>query len=405
MDKYGVKWLQKCIILAIKVMFTNYTKVWRVGKKQKTSNNKNKEMHMQSMYRLKRRVRSAMIATAAVSMVLANIASVSAASLSSASLTLSDPRSSQTGVDYDFTATGFSANAACITLRLNTQADGGGSAVGTTTAATLDAGSDLITPANWTEDVTVNGTLEITHDSADELPVDGNTLTFNNITNGATEGTTYFGLLNTYGNTDCSTSPLDDVVVAYIFKDGEPVSLTIDPTLTFVCNGITADTIEAINGEVITHDSNASGIDYLNDVTSSTNGVSAHDLDVSTNANSGYRVLIRHTGQLTNAGGDTIDNWTGTNGSPTTFTAAGTEAWGYSTEDSTLDAVGDGVDRFTNPGNEWAGFSTTDGVVIENTGATSGTETTRVGHQVAVASDTEAGTYTTTILYTVVATF
>ena len=117
------------------------------------------------------------------------------------------------------------------------------------------------------------------------------------------------------------------------------------------------------------------------------------------------KVYVRHTGLLTNGASDTITNWTGTNAAPTTFTAAGTEAWGYTTEDATLG--GGTVDRFTSAGGDkWSGFSdTVNEPVIDNAGATSGTETTRVGHQVAVASTTEAGTYQTTIIYTVASVY
>lgn len=356
--------------------------------------------------RLQKRARSLVVGAAATGMILGNVASVAA--LSDSSLLRSDPRASETGVTYTFDSSGYTATAInCVSLTFNTSADGTGSVPAgmVTTGASLDAGGSLITEASWTEDFATNGTLDLTF-GAGETPAASGDLVFTGITNGSdTGGTTFYALLNTYTNTDCTTGQTDSVTVAFVNKEGELVQLTIDPTLTFTCAGITADTIEAVNGDVITHDSNASGINYENDVTAAANGVSAHDLAVTTNASGGYVVYIRHTGSMQNSNGDTIDNHTGTNNSPSDFSAVGTESWGYTTEDTTLSAIGDGIDRFTTPAGDFAGFTTSNEEVIVNTAAVAGTETTRVGHQVGIASTTEAGTYQTTIVYTIVSTF
>lgn len=356
---------------------------------------------MYDFSRLKKRARTLVVGAAASSMVLGNVASVSA--LTASSLSLSDPRTSETNVTYTFSASSFDTGTTirCISLDFNTAANGGGS-VPTgmdTTGASLDASGSLITEASWSESFGSNGALDITFGTG-ETPAASGSLVYTGITNSSSESS-FFAILTTYTNADCVTGPTDSVVVAYAYKDGHPVQLTIDPTLTFTCVGVAAG---SVNGETITHDSSGATIDYASDVNSTTNGVSAHDLQVSTNASGGYTVSIRHTGQLTNLASDTIDNHTGTNLSPTAL-GTGSEAWGYTTEDSTLSAIGDGADRFTNGGNEWAGFTTTNEEVVYNAAAPAGTETTRVGHQVAVSSDTEAGTYTTTIIYTVVATF
>jgi len=339
---------------------------------------------------------------AALAIVAANFLSAYAASLDTASLSLSDPRTGETAT-YTFTANGFSAAAKCIALEFNTAADGGGSVPGglTTTGASLDASGTMITEASWTEAFTVNGTLELTF-ATGETPADAGTLVFTGIVNGNTEETTYYGLFNTYSDTGCTTA-VDSVVIAFVYNDGELVSLSIEPTLTFTVN--TVATGVSVNGAAnTTVASGASGIDFTNTVTAVANGLSAHRLDVSTNANGGYVVYVRHTGQLTNPSSDTIDDHSGTNGSPTAFPAAGTEAWGYTTEDSTL--TGGTADRFTSVGGDkWAGFTTSNQPVMDNTAATSGTDQTNVGHQVGIAATTEAGTYNTTIIYTIVATY
>ncbi len=322
--------------------------------------------------------------------------------LTNSSLTLSDPRTSQTNVTYTFDAQNFTTATpvACIQLQLNTAADGSGSAVGTSTGASL-VSSTVITTGQWTLDATTNGLLELTHNTTNEAPNASGNFVFGGITNGATEGTTYYAIFTSYTDSSCTGgNEVDQQTVAYVFKNGELVQLTIDPTLTFTCSSVAAS--QLVNGATTTADSTASGIDFGNAVTFAANGISAHDINVSTNATNGYTVYIRHTGDLSN-GSDTIANHTGTNAAPTAFSAAGTESWGYTTEDGSL-TTGT-ADRFTNGGPNWAGFTTSNEPVIDNTAATSGTETTRVGHQVGVATTTPAGTYQTTIIYTVASVY
>lgn len=348
----------------------------------------------------RRKLRSLLMVGAAVAMVAGNVLSAYAATLTSASLSLSDPRTNQTA-SYTFGASAFSGTAECIILEFNTAADGsGGVPAGLdSTSAALSASGSMITEANWTLDATANGTLELTY-ATGETPTGPGTLIFTGVDNGSTEATTYYALFNTYSDDTCVTE-VDEVVVAFVFSDGELVSLTVDPTLTFTVNTVSGGV--SVNGTNTTVASGASSIDFGNSVTSSANGVSAHRLDVTTNADGGYVVYIRHNANLTNQSSDTITVHAGTNGTPTTFSAVGTESWGYTTEDSSL--TGGTADRFTNPGNAWAGFTTSNAPVMDNPAATAGTEQTEVGHQVGISTSTEAGVYTTTIIYTIVSTY
>ena len=349
---------------------------------------------------LKKSTRSLFVLVAAILLVAGNLLSAHAASLSSASLSLSDPRPSETPVTYTFAATGFSGSAQCIDLQVNTQADGGGSVPAgfDSTGATLDASGTMITESNWTEVFGTNGLLRLTYGTG-ETPSDGGTLVFTGVDNGSSAGT-YYGLFTTYSD-NCSTA-LDTVVVAFAYTDGALVTLTIDPSLTFSVNAVSNGV--SVNGAAnTTITSTGTSLDFGNAVTSSANGISAHRLDVTTNASGGYVVYIRHTADLQNVASDTITAHTGTNATPTAFPAAGTEAWGYTTEDSSL--TGGTADRFTNPGNLWAGFTTTNQPVMDNPSASAGTDQVNVAHQVGIASTTEAGDYQTTIVYTIVATY
>lgn len=315
--------------------------------------------------------------------------------LSSSSLTLSDSRPSATGVNYAFASSGFDTGTTirCIQLDIGTAVDGTGDAGLTVAGATLVA--NTITGGSWTVG-NVEGTDQLrATDATGAIPNTSGTIEWGGIINGATPDTTYFGLFQTFSNIDCSTGQVDSVVVTLMFKAGSLVSLTIDPTLTFTVNGV-ADAL-SVNGATTTVASSATAINFLNDVTAGVPGVSAHDITVGTNASLGYTVYIKHTGLLTNGASDTITNWTGTNLSPTGSFPTAAEAWGYTTQDSSLSAIGDGANRFGS--NEWAGFSTTNEEVVYSATPQS-SETTRVGHQVAVAASTEAGTYQTTIIYT-----
>lgn len=337
-------------------------------------------------------------------------AAAQAAILTAASVTLSDPRTTETS-DYTIAAGGFTTGTTirCIEVDLDTQADGAGANPNaiTTTSSTLDS-SSLITVGSWSVSNSTNGTLRITSIGGENPNAAGNVV-WGGVTNGDTEGTTYYAILTTYTDAGCTGgNEVDTVSMAYIYKDGELVQLTINPTLAFSCIAVASgeDVQPTSNpgGTDTTVASGASGIDHGSTVTASTNGISAHDLQVTTNASGGYVIYLRHTQQLTNAASDTIANHTGTNGSPTAFSGAGTESWGYTTDDSSL--TGGTANRFTNGGEFWAGFTSSNEPVVDNTAATPGAgETTRVGHQVGIANTTPAGTYQTTLVYTIVATY
>lgn len=319
--------------------------------------------------------------------------------LNTSSLTLSDSRPGAIST-YTISTAGLStgSNIQCIQLDVGTAVDGTGDAGLDLSSLTLD--SESISSGDTWSVGSVDGAtdqLRATADAGGAVPNASGNIVWGGVVNGVTPDVTYFGLFETYNNTDCSTGgPIDSTVVTLIFKNGALVSLTIDPTLTFTVAGV-SDTAETVNSVSTTVTSTATNIAFLNSVTSGAPGVSAHDLTVGTNATSGYTVYIKHTGLLTNGASDTIDNWTGTNLSPTASFPTATEAWGYTTEDTSLSAIGDGANRFG--ADEWAGFSTSNEEVIYSA-TPQASEVTRVGHQVAVAASTEAGTYQTTIVYT-----
>ena len=318
---------------------------------------------------------------------------VGAANITSGSVSLGDPRPSQT-TSYTFSGSGFSTGTTirCIQLRLNTAADGSGSVpTGVTTTGSSLSSSTLITAGSWTVGNGVNGSLRITNAGGATPSASGNVV-WGSVVSGSAADTTYYGLFNTYTNTDCSTGPVDATVVAFVYKDGALASLIVDPSLTFTITGVASG--QTVNGATTNISTTPTAINFARTPNVSTKGVSAHTLDVASNAG-GFTVHLRQTGTGLSNGTHDIAAWTGTNGSPTTFPAAGTEAWGYTTEDSSL--AGGTANRFTTASN-WAGMPTVNGLVMDN--PSSGTQQTKVGHQLGVASTTPAGNYSTTLVYT-----
>ncbi len=321
-----------------------------------------------------------------------------AASLSDGSVSLSDSRPSQTNVTYTSSFQNVSATSIqCIELNFNTVASGTGSVPTgmSTTSATLNSSSTYITPANWTVDATTNGTVKLTY-ATGESGTDGNII-LDGITNGSTVDTGYFLRFTTYSDSSCTTA-VDNATIMFIYTNGQLVSLTVDPTLSFSVASVASG--QTVNGATTNVATSTTTIPF-GTVTTSTDVVAAHDLTVTTNATNGYTLYTRYTGQLTNGSGATIDDVSGTNATPASFDTG--EAFGYTTNDATLSSAP--VDRFTSSGgNKWASFTTSNAEVAYADSAVD-TDTTRVGYQVGIAGTTEAGTYTTTVVYTATPTY
>lgn len=336
-------------------------------------------------------------------LLLVQVTRVSA--LSTASVTLSDPRPNAATVSYDFQTSGVTTSPIkCIRVEFDTAADGSGgkpSGLDITNAA-LSGSSDYIpTPASWTvSNNNTTGVSSITFGTG-ETPASasGRNVILTTITNGNTASNDYFLIFNTYNNTDCSSSPVDNITIGFIYTDGQSVTVNVEGSLAFSVAGVTGNGSATVNSATITNGlATTSTTIPFGTVTSSANKVAAQDLTVSTNSTNGYTVYTRYTAQPT-SGSNTIDDHSGSNASPSAFSAAGTEAFGYTTEDSTLTGT---AARFTSSGGDkWAAFTTSNAELIYNATAVSN-QTTRVGFQTGVSAVTQPGSYTTTVIYTAV---
>jgi len=204
--------------------------------------------------------------------------------------------------------------------------------------------------------------------------------------------TGYYYKIATFNNVDCATSPIDNAMVQFINTNGSTLSLTVDATLSFTVNAVASSSSCA--GGTSNAGSTSTTIPF-GTVTAATNGLVCQDLSAATNATNGYTIYIRDTGQPTNGLGQTIIDWTGTNAAPTTFSAAGTEAYGYSTNDATLGTGTAG--RFV--ANKFAASTTSNSEVAYEAAGLNST-TYRVAHQAGISTTTLPGTYQTTVIYT-----
>lgn len=337
-----------------------------------------------------------------------NAGLANAATLTAAKVALSDPRPSTAAVNYTFTGSSVTAaSIKCVKLVFATTPAGeinptgfngtGGSvtAASSTLVNSSGTGWSLVTSDGSGASAGSNNVWRYTN-ATGVVPSTTTAATFiaAGITNSSVADTSYYFRLTTFDNVDCATTPRDNVNVQFINTNGSTLSLTVDNTLTFTVNAVTA--AQSCNGSTSTQASTATTIPF-GTVTASANQVVCQDLIASTNATNGYTIFARYTAKPTNAIAQTIADWTGTNATPTTFSAAGTEAYGYTTNAA---ALGTGTpNRFTNAGPKYAALTTTNNeVAFQAAGVTS--TTYRVGHQVGIALTTFPGTYTTTVIYT-----
>ncbi len=332
---------------------------------------------------------------------------IHAANLSSSSVGLSDPRPNAGSSNYTFTGSGVTTGAPgtikCIKLLFTDTATG--SAVPTCMSTTgggvtFDTTNTnyVPTPASWTFTHTLNGTITLTN-AAGEIPASAaaRKVVINGITNASTADTKYWLKISTFNNIDCTTAPVDNASTLFILTNASTLSLTVDDTLTFTINAVAGG--QLCNAATSTAASTATTIPF-GTVTSAANSIVCQDLQAATNATNGYTIYARYTAQPTNALAQTIVNHTGTNAAPTAFPAAGTEAYGYTTNDATLGTGTAG--RFIS--NLWAGMTPTNAeVAFEAAGVN--TTTYRIGHEVGVSLITRPGTYTTTVIYTCTPTY
>lgn len=237
-------------------------------------------------------------------------------------------------------------------------------------------------------------------------------LTFTGVTNSSTTDTAFYVRVNTFSDTGTTSIDYGQAMAATLDTTSLAVSATVDPNLTFAIAGVSSGA--NLNGGTgnVNITTTASTIPF-GTMSVGTAKIGAHDVTVTTNAGSGYTVTASHSGILATvplaSGSNQINSFSGTNASPTTWSApAGSTAntntgyFGYTTEDASL-CTGTAT-RFTSSGPKWAGSTLTGAEIICSAAGVS-SETTRIGWEAQVNAIQPAGTYTGSVILVATPTY
>jgi len=325
-----------------------------------------------------------------------------AAVLSTGTVAITDSRPSTAGVGYSASFGNVSLSTIkCIKMIFSTASTGATAPTGIgTTGVTLGAASNFVPNISaWTKTMTTNGTVTFTFAGGTQpVSATGRTVNLDSVYNGSTVDTGYYLQFSTYDSVDCATTPIDSGTAMFIWTTGQAVTLTVNPSLSFSLSAVAIG--QSANGAACNVLSTTSTIP-LGTVTASANAIACHQLSVSTNAAGGYTVYARYTGVPT-SGSNTLAGTSGSNSTPASFSAPGTEAFGYTTDDASLAGT---ADRFTTGGgNKWAAF-TTGNLEVAYSAAPVSAELTKLGYQVGISGTTKAGTYTTSVVLTATPTY
>ncbi len=333
-----------------------------------------------------------------------------AGTFTNAKLTISDSRAGNTSTTYDFA---FTATVTTDIKQLTVQFCTTQSGACTTPTGMVTTGatraSDNLAGTGRTDTFTSNGTLTTVVTTPATQSTQAVTVSYTGITNTTTANSSFYPRITTYSDTGSTVIDYAAVAAAVLTTTSIAVSASVDSTFTFTVAAVTSG---SVNGATIDlADTTANSIPFGN-LAIDTEEIAAHDLTVTTNSTNGYTVTLKALADPPLVDGTAnIDKFSGTNASPSTWSApAGSSAsvntgyFGYTTNDSSL---GTGTaDRFTSSGgNKWAGPTTSPlEVAYSATGVGSG-ETTRVGWQAEVNSLQPAGTYTGTVILVATPTY
>lgn len=269
------------------------------------------------------------------------------AAFTDVSMTLSDSRddAGDLAVAYAVSWTGTDTGVQCIKIKFRTTATGNTAPTGMLTSSAAEgAWTGALTSANFDSVFTTDDEITATDGDGTATAVAGVTLRFTGITNPTAAGVFYAQIV-TYS--DACTTPIDTMVAAsYILEDGVTVSATVQETLTFtVSSRTTAECDADIGTFTFTDDSTSSTIPF-GGIVPQTYYQICQQLEIGTNAASGYSVTVQETEPLedstdtyTIADGDcdgscddsTSTTWTGTTDSSSGF--------GYCMDDITNDGA------------------------------------------------------------------
>ncbi len=329
--------------------------------------------------------------------------------LSSYKVQINNSQAAASAVTYSFFwTTSATTSIKQIDIQVCTTASGACSAPSGFSSGTPTLASDNIAGTGRTTSAPTANAFRVVVTTPASQATQAMFLNFTGITNPSGINSTYYVRSTTYSDTG-STIIDGTTVAAFAVLDTTSiaVSASVDPTFSFSVAGVsTGGNFNGGTGN-INVTSTATTIPF-GTVVVGTPKIASHDVTLSTNALSGYTVTastsatISGNPPLVSGAVNNIDTFTGTNATPTTWSApAGTVAsvntgfFGYSTEDSAL-CTGT-ANRFTSGGAKWAGPTTTGAEITCNATGIS-TITTRLGWELQVNGVQPPGAYTGTVI-------
>jgi len=335
---------------------------------------------------------------------------VNAGTFTSAKLTISDSRATQTSVTYDFSQI-WTANTSIKQVDILICNAASGACVAPTgfSSGSPTLGSDNLTGTGRTTTAPTANAFRVVVTTPATQTGTPLTLSFTGATNPTATNTTYFARVTTYSDTGSTVIDTATVAFATLTTTSIAVSASVDPTFTFAVAGVTSG--GTVNSATTNITTTATTIPYAT-LSTGAPKIGAHDLTVTTNATNGYTVTVKATATppLVDASNN-IDEFTGTNASPTVWSApAGTSSsvntgfFGYTTNDATL---GTGTaTRFTSAGgNKWSGTTTSPLEVAFSSTSVAAGDTVRVGWEAEVNASQPTGSYTGTVVLVATPTY
>lgn len=333
-----------------------------------------------------------------------------AGTLTARKLTISDSRAAAASVTYDFAfTTSVTTSIKQVDIQICDSASGTCNAPSGFSSGTPTLGSDNLAGSGRTTTAPSANAFRVVVTTPSTQSTQAVTMSFTGVTNPSTIDTTYYARITTYSDTGSTViDGTDAVAFAILTTTSIAVSATVDPTLTFSVAAVSSG--GSVNSATTNITTTASTVPF-GTLSSGTPKIGAHDITVTTNATSGYTTTVKGTtNPVLVSGSNNIDEFTGSNASPATWSApagssnsVNTGYFGYTTNDASL---GTGTaTRFTSSGgNKWSG-TTTSPLEVAYSAAGVSSEVTRVGWQAEVNALQAAGSYTGTVILVTTPTY
>lgn len=342
---------------------------------------------------------------------------VNADQLTNASLTLGDSRpTTQNTHTYEFT---HSQGADLEEIRFQYCTTASGTCTTPTNLVTSAATKGTlsgITEAEWSLNTGTAGTPKLQHtDGGDTVSADTPmSLALGQVVNhdiddcengGDTSADTCYVRVTTYS--DLGSTSVDNTIVTYTIVAAVTVTARVDPSFTFTVSSVAADDV---NNDITTSAASTFSTLPFGNLTANTPRYTAHELNVTTNTQSGYTVTAQLVTQMTGVySANNIDPFAATWGSPTTWTQPSgstpndNTAWfGANTTDTDVN----GWDSGDSPEEKFGGIGTSTAVtVMEKDSSDDGSSPVTVTYGIEANVFQPADTYSGTLVYNAVATY